>query len=200
MSQEYEKDYWCEFKHTFINEKCPDFCFGDKCVSGSKCSKQMCKCLKKKRQNENKRYEDQCNLTTLSKDYNSLEYINDPNYYNVYSYKKNCSCNNVVQDGRYKITNYKQIKKIYQNQYKKPSDNMTGSKKDYYNSIYNRVYQSFYTTLVPPQIEHTISPYIKKNAEYIARRKAIGWIRRYANSQGTTNTGWPAIPIIGTSY
>ena len=54
MSNNYTEEYQCRYKATFINEKCPDNCFGDKCDSNNKCSNQVCKCLKKKRQRQNK--------------------------------------------------------------------------------------------------------------------------------------------------
>jgi len=143
-------------KCNYIIEKCPDYCYGDKCNLNNTCYNNICKCNKIKRKNENNRYCVQKNITILSK---------------------------------------------YKDQYTIPYDkNINNDKYVYYNKIYNKVYNSQLSRLIPYNNTKLISKQELNIAKYIAKRKTIDWIHRYSNSQGTTNDGWPAIPIIGTGF
>ena len=183
----------------YIYDNCPDNCHGNNCNSGNKCRNTICKCNRLRRKAENQRYIDQDCLSILSKDYNSIKYMNDPNHYNVYSFNKNCLCNRKVQNNKYKIINYDKVHTLHSTQYSKPSDALVGKRKEYYNKIYNSVYPTMRSNAISPFHEANMSKKDIATGEYIARRNTISWIRRYSNTQGTTNDGWPAIPIIGTS-
>lgn len=184
----------------YINDNCPDNCYGNSCNSNNKCINKICKCNRIRRKAENQRYVDQDCLSILSKDYNSIKYIKNPNYLNVYSFNKNCLCNKKVQNNKYKIVNYDKVRKLYSTQYRKPSDALQGHRKQYYNKIYNKIYPSMRSNVISLLNKGKMSKKDIKTAEYIAHRKTLGWIRTYANTQGTTNDGWPAIPLNGTSY
>ena len=146
-------------KCAYLNNKCPDYCYGDSCTSTNTCRNNICKCNNIRRLKEKQRYDTQAKLTLLSK------------------YDKDCSDNNAV------------VEENFNN-----CTNLQGN--TYYNSIYTQVYNSFFNRMV---VNGDNNSRQYKMAQYIANRKAQDWIKRYANSQGTTNNGWPATQLVGTN-
>jgi hypothetical protein len=132
----------------------------------------------------------QYELSILANDYNSQKFRENPNYYKdvcKYYYNNSKYVFNNERGLIHKITNLNRIKQIQQNKYNKNiySDH---HKQAIYDKIYNTVYKSMLRGL--PNIPQRYA---------MANRKTIEWIKRYANSQGTTNDGWPATTLIGTS-
>ena len=129
------------------------------------------------------------NLSILSNDYNSQKLRENPNYYkDTCSFHYNNANNEFPNELGvvHKVINYKKIREIQQNKYNKNiySDPV---KQNYYNRIYNKVYKSMSLGLPNTPAGRSM-----------ANRRTIDWIRRFANSQGTTNTGWPATTLIGS--
>ena len=170
----------CKHKSAYIREKCPDYCYNSSC-SGNKCSAytKKCNCNIKKRQKIIQRQIDQDCLSILSKDYNSVQYIKNPEYYNVYKLKLNTGYKpDVNSDKIYKtrgiynkIINYNKIKQIQQNEFRIPYEVGT-PKYNYYIKVYNQVYESFYRRMIPHQREDSIRKTDIANAKMIANRKA----------------------------
>ena len=136
-----------------------------------------------------KRKNAQDKLSILANDYNSQKLRENPNYYQdvcTYHYNNVRTPFNNERGLIHKVINNKKIAQINKNRYNKNiySD---AAKQNYYNTIYNKVYISMYRGL----------PNIPQRHE-MANRKTIEWIKRYANSQGTTNDGWPATTLIGS--
>ena len=137
-----------------------------------------------------KRKEKQDLLSILANDYNSQKLRENKNYYqDVCKYYYNTRTNSFTRENGliHKVFNNKKIQEIYNNRFNKNIYSDT-RKQNYYNKIYATVYNSMIRGLPDIPQKH-----------YIANRKTIQWLKRYANSQGTTNDGWPAVAINGTS-